>query len=55
MTPQEALQLLDQAVAQMNTNRETHSRLVEAVDTLGKAIQPQQKPQEGGNAGNGDN
>lgn len=34
MTPKEALELLDQATAQMSTNRESHARIIEAIRVL---------------------
>lgn len=40
MTPQQALQLLNEAVASMSLPRGTHMELVEAVNTLNTAITP---------------
>lgn len=38
MTTQKALELLDQAVASVNTNREGHKALEEAMMTLGNEL-----------------
>jgi hypothetical protein len=38
MTSEQALQLIDQAVAQLNLNRAQHSKLIEAVAVLKEAI-----------------
>lgn len=41
MTPQEALKLLDNNIALINSDRKSHEILKTAVDTIQKAIQPQ--------------
>lgn len=41
MKPEEALQLIDNAVAQLQTNRETHIRLQQAIEVLKKIINPE--------------
>lgn len=38
MTPEQALQMIDQAVAQLVLNRAQHWRLVEAIEVLKQAI-----------------
>ena len=40
MTKEEALNLLDQAVSQLQTNRQTHIQLQQAVEVLKEAIAP---------------
>jgi hypothetical protein len=42
----EALQLLDNAVAQLQTNRQTHVQLQQAVEVLKLAIQPKTEEKE---------
>lgn len=46
MEPKEALKLLTEATAQINTNRQTHMAMVEAINVLLRAITPQQAPLE---------
>jgi hypothetical protein len=45
MTPQEALNLLDKIVSEVNLNRVTHIQVQLAVEALRKAITPQPKPE----------
>jgi hypothetical protein len=40
MKPQEALELLDRAIAQLSANREVHVKLQEAITVLAEAIKP---------------
>ena len=44
MTKEEALNLLDQAVSQLQTNRQTHIQLQQAVEILKEAIKPKEEP-----------
>lgn len=46
MTPQEALNLLDQASSQLNANREIHVKLARAVATLQQVLQSPVKEEE---------
>lgn len=43
MTPQEALQLLDNALAQISTTREGHSLLAKALQVLADATEKGEK------------
>ncbi len=45
MKPEEALQICDQAVSQLQANREVHVKLQEAVQVLREAIIPTPKPE----------
>lgn len=38
MTPEQAVQMLDNAVAQLNINREGHIALVKAVEVLNELV-----------------
>lgn len=38
MTPLEALQLLEQATAHLQTNRESHAKILEACKIIGAAL-----------------
>jgi hypothetical protein len=40
MTPQQALEILDGAVAQISLNRNQHATLVQALQILAQAIEP---------------
>lgn len=42
MNTQQALELLDKAVAQVTTNRETHIALATAIDVIKKALAPKE-------------
>lgn len=42
MNPQQALELLDRAVSQVNANREAHIALVNALEVIKKAISPKE-------------
>lgn len=43
--PEEALQLCDQAISQLQANRDVHVRLQQAVEVLKEAIIPVPKPE----------
>ena len=49
MKPEEALVLLDQAVAQIATSREGHVRLQQAILTLKEVIKPKKAGAKEGN------
>ena len=44
MTPRQALEILDGAVAQISLNRQQHSTLVQASQVLAQAIEPTPPP-----------
>ena len=44
MTPQEAINILDQALAQVQANRKTHEVLIEALRTMQAAVAESQAP-----------
>lgn len=44
MSPQEALKIIDQAVSQLNGNREVHIALTNAIGVLSEAIKPKDEP-----------
>lgn len=46
MTPERAIQIIDQAISQVSANRETHNVLIEAVNTMKELIPTQESPQE---------
>lgn len=46
MTPERAIQIIDQAIAQVSATRETHSVLIEAVKTVKELLPTQETPQE---------
>ena len=43
MKPEEALNLLDQAVSQLQTGREVHMKLQQAVQILRETIKPKEE------------
>jgi hypothetical protein len=43
MTPQEALNILDQAVSQLQANRQIHVQLQQAIEVLREAIKPKEE------------
>lgn len=54
MTPQQALQILNQVTAQLNANRDTHANIAIALQTLERAVSelaflktPKEVPKEG--------
>ena len=45
MSPEEAIRVLDQATAQISTNRENHALIQQALTVLEVAIKPVDKPE----------
>lgn len=46
MTPQEALDLIDKLLAEVNTSRAGHDKIREAVQVIKIKLSPDQDPQE---------
>ena len=45
MTPEDALQLIDNALSQLQLNREGHVKIQQAVAVLKQAIEPKKEPE----------
>ncbi len=43
MTPQEALTMMDNALAQLTVDRNTHARLQQAAQIIREALKPKEK------------
>jgi hypothetical protein len=44
MTPEKALEILDEATAMLNVNRATHQQCLQASETIRQAIAPKPVP-----------
>lgn len=44
MTTQEALELLAQVTGSINATRAQHEKIVQALNTIGSALKPEEKP-----------